>query len=70
MIQLPKGLKEIGDEAFSGCTSLDGDLIAPHGLEKIGRGAFAGCWGIDKARMTDPFEDAESPDTGTEITGV
>ncbi len=38
---LPKGLKEIGDEAFSGDTSLS-SLTIPEGVERIGSRAFAG----------------------------
>lgn len=59
MITLPKKLKEIGDEAFMGCSSLDGDLVAPNGLESIGKRAFAGCWGIDSAKLTEHYADPE-----------
>lgn len=64
MIELPKGLTEIGDEAFSGCSDLAGELIAPDGLQTIGKGAFAGCWGITKARFTEPYENAVTPEEG------
>lgn len=61
-IELPKSLVEIGDEAFSGCTAFDGELIAPDGLQTVGKAAFKGCWGLDKARFTEPYEGAVSPE--------
>lgn len=68
MITLPKELKEIGEEAFQGCSSLDGDLIAPYGLEKIGARAFDGCWGIDRARLTEAYEDANVQKDGEAVS--
>ena len=42
-VSLGAGLKEIGEYAFSSCTSLGGPLELPEGLERIGRYAFSGC---------------------------
>ena len=63
-IILPKSLREIGDEAFSGCAALDGDLIAPEGLETIGKAAFAGCYGIDRGIQDEPLS---APENGGDI---
>lgn len=40
---LPKGLKSIGQRAFSGCTRLCGTLVLPPTLTAIEFGAFIGC---------------------------
>ncbi len=54
MITLPKSLKEIGDEAFSGCTAFrDQIMVAPHGIEKIGRSAFLNTY-LDELRTEEP----------------
>ena len=42
-IQLPKGLKSIGQRAFSGCGRLCGTLVLPAGVTAIEYGAFMGC---------------------------
>ena len=42
-IQLPKGLKSIGQRAFSGCGRLCGTLELPAGVTAIEYGAFMGC---------------------------
>lgn len=42
-IQLPKGLKSIGQRAFSGCGRLCGTLELPAGVTAIEYGAFIGC---------------------------
>lgn len=43
MITLPKSLKEIGDEAFSGCEGMDGQtVVIPKCMEKLGKQAFLG----------------------------
>lgn len=44
-IKFPKGLKEIEDSAFRGCTDLM-DVIIPEGLKVIGEDAFYGCYEI------------------------
>ena len=63
MITLPSGLKEIGDEAFAGCTGMQGQTIVfPAGVEKIGKMAFLGV-DMEQARTAEPDftekEDAE-----------
>ena len=42
-VLLPKGLKSIGQRAFSGCTRLSGTLVLPPTLTAIEFGAFIGC---------------------------
>lgn len=42
-IILPKGLKAIGQRAFSGCTRLCGTLTLPSSVTAIEYGAFIGC---------------------------
>lgn len=42
-IQLPHGLKSIGQRAFSGCGRLCGTLKLPEGVTAIEYGAFIGC---------------------------
>ena len=39
---IPKGVKEIGNDAFSDCTSLT-SVIIPEGVTEIGNNAFSGC---------------------------
>lgn len=41
-ISLPKGLTQIKNDTFNGCTSLK-SIIVPDGVEKIGARAFNGC---------------------------
>jgi len=41
-VELPAGLRDIGDEAFEYCTSLK-KIILPEGLLRIGSSAFEGC---------------------------
>ena len=42
-VQLPQGLKNIGQRAFSGCGRLCGTLVLPAGVTAIEYGAFMGC---------------------------
>lgn len=42
-IKLPKGLKSIGQRAFSGCSRLCGTIELPAGVTTIEFGAFMGC---------------------------
>ena len=42
-VQLPKGLKSIGQRAFSSCGRLCGTLVLPSGVTAIEYGAFMGC---------------------------
>lgn len=41
-VQIPEGVKEIGDYAFSDCSNLK-HVILPSTIEKIGDGAFSDC---------------------------
>ncbi len=45
-IVLPNSLTAIGNEAFSVCTNLTGDLTIPPGVTSIGNGAFLACSGL------------------------
>ena len=42
-IVLPNGLREIGNDAFSGRRDLEADVVIPEGVEKIGESAFYDC---------------------------
>ncbi len=42
-VHFPASLLTIGDEAFAGCTGLDGQLILPIALTELGTGAFGMC---------------------------
>lgn len=45
-IVLPNSLTAIGNEAFSVCTNLTGDLTIPSGVTSIGSRAFLACSGL------------------------
>lgn len=67
-----KELTEIGDNAFSGCTGLYGDLELPYNLTSIGAGAFEGCTGLS-GNVVIPNGVKELKDKtfyGSGITGV
>ena len=51
MVKLPRDLREIGEEAFAGCSSLTGGIQGGDRLQKIGKRAFMGCTalGTDEA---------------------
>lgn len=63
MITLPKELKEIGDEAFAGCTGMrDQTIVFPAGIERIGKRAFLDVY-MDQARTAEPdFEEKGEAD--------
>ena len=42
-LQLPHGLKSLGERAFESCASLSGTLSLPESLESIGLYCFTGC---------------------------
>ena len=52
-VQLPDGLKEIPDFAFSSCTGLEGVVTIPAGVKKVGIRAFYGCNGLEGIRFLD-----------------
>lgn len=51
-VQLPAGLKSIGQRAFSGCGRLCGTLLLPAGVTAIEYGAFIGCDNLRKVVAT------------------
>lgn len=51
-IRLPKGLKTIGQRAFSGCGRLCGTLELPAGVTAIEYGAFIGCENLRHVLVT------------------
>ena len=56
-VKIPDGVEEIGNYAFSGCTSLESVEI-PSSVEEIGEGAFSDCTSL---------ESVEIPSSVTEI---
>ena len=51
-IALPRGLKSIGQRAFSGCTRLAGTLVLPPEVTAIEYGAFMGCQSLHRVLAT------------------
>ena len=51
-VTIPKGVRRIGESAFSGCTNLTGVNI-PAGVTKIGKSAFRGCTGLTGVTIPD-----------------
>lgn len=45
-LNLPEGLKKIGESAFYGCRTIEGVLTLPSSLQTIGEKAFYDCTGI------------------------
>ncbi|MBR6752968.1 MAG: leucine-rich repeat domain-containing protein, partial [Clostridia bacterium] len=43
--QVPKGIRSIGEQAFSGCDSLT-SITLPEGLTRIGDYAYSGCYSL------------------------
>lgn len=46
-VELPEGVKEIGNNAFENCERLE-EVICPESLERIGEEAFADCISLKK----------------------
>ena len=46
-LELPRQLREIGQNAFASCTSLTGSLVIPEGVTVIGDGAFHSCTSLN-----------------------
>lgn len=51
-VLLPKGLKSIGQRAFSGCGRLSGTLVLPPTVSSIEYGAFIGCDRLTQVKAT------------------
>ena len=45
-LELPEGLKTIGDSAFEACSNMGANLYLPSTLEAIGSNAFKGDYNI------------------------
>jgi len=46
-INLPQGLKKIGEYSFRCCSNLK-NIVLPYGLREIGNQAFRGCVNLEK----------------------
>lgn len=51
-VTIPKGVKEINNEVFSGCANLK-NVILPEGVTKIGRDAFSQCSSLEGITIPD-----------------
>lgn len=54
--KIPNTVKEICDNAFSGCTRLEA-IVIPDCVERIGRGAFKGCTSLKRIIIPDSVEE-------------
>ncbi len=57
-------LRSIGNNAFNGCTNLEGTLVVSNTVESIGENAFKGCTGLTGIRFADGtfvIDEAELP---------
>ncbi|MGL4948023.1 MAG: leucine-rich repeat protein [Mycoplasma sp.] len=52
----PETLTEIGDEAFSGCRSLNGNIYIPDRVNVVGHSVFSGIDHSDKTLINVPYE--------------
>lgn len=55
-INLPAGVKEIGDYAFSGCKNIT-EINIPDGVTRIGNEAMKGCEGLTGIRLPETLEE-------------
>ena len=53
-LELPEGLKSIGENAFEACTNMGADLYLPSTLESIGSNAFKGDYNIQYIVLESP----------------
>lgn len=51
-IEIPYGVKEIGNEAFDGCINLQA-IVLPNSVTKIGESAFSGCRSLTSIEIPD-----------------
>ena len=54
-IEVEDGVTNVGNYAFSDCTSLE-SIILPDGLRSIGKRAFAWCWNLADVTLPDGLE--------------
>lgn len=55
---IPENLKNIGDSAFYGCTSLE-NVVVPCSVENIGVGAFSDCYSLKNINIPDSVTSIE-----------
>lgn len=65
---VPEGTKEIGQDAFMNCTTLE-EISLPEGLETIGQDAFRNCDGL-KTLDIPPSVQSIGPDAFTQWKGI
>ena len=53
-LELPEGLKSIGENAFEDCTNMGANLYLPSTLESIGSNAFKGDYNIQYIVLESP----------------
>ena len=56
---LPEGLKHVGNDAFSDCSSLT-SVIFPNSIQSIGSGAFSGCSSIASVSLPNAIQEIGS----------
>ncbi len=62
-VVIPEGVKEIGDGAFEGCTSL-ASVSIPEGVKEIGDGAFEGCTSLTEINYEGTRKEWDSVNKG------
>ena len=53
--EIPKGIKIIGDSAFSGCKNLE-EINIPNSVQSIGKRAFFGCTNLTEIKIPDSVQ--------------
>ncbi len=59
-VNLPDSIEVIGENAFNGCTGLQGTIELPLNLKQLGSSAFANCTQIDKFVLPEEITTIES----------
>lgn len=71
VLEIPDGVKEIGDYAFMGCKNLN-SVIIPDSVERIGVGAFYRCTSLQNVIMSDSVKiiDEKAFDECSSLLGI